>query len=118
LRAKKDLTLVKELSYNNHMKSRTKTPYKKARERLEEAEHQAAVDHSEVLGDLEEYYKDKYTAETQYEKYREHQEKWELFKEIASACVTKYPTTNDADIKQCVNTAVNLTNLLYNEWKR
>ena len=100
------------------MKSRTKTPYKKARERLEEAGHQAAVDHSQMLGDLDEYYKDKYKAEKEYEKYREQQEKWELFKEITSACINKYPTTNDSDIKWVANTAVNLTNLLYEEWKR
>jgi len=100
------------------MKSKSKNHREKVKESNQALDHQAAVDHSEVLGDLEEYYLDKYQAETQYEKYREHTEKWELFKEIASACISKYPTTNDADIKQCVNTAVNLTNLLYSEWKR
>jgi len=46
------------------MKSRTKTPYKKARERLEEARHQAAVDHSQMLGDVQEIYGYDYKAQS------------------------------------------------------
>ena len=95
-----------------------KSKLKNHREKVKEIDHMAAVDHSQMLGDLDEYYLDKYKAEKQYEEYRSQYEKWELFKEIASACVNKYPTTNDNDIAWVANTAVNLTNLLYSEWKR
>jgi len=104
------------------MNKKNKTPYKKAEDKVSAAQisgrNMAQSNHTQVPGDVDDYFVHKSIVEEEYEKYREQEEKWELFKEIASACVNKYPTTNDNDIAWVANTAVNLTNLLYSEWKR
>ena len=108
--------------YNNNRKKKNKTPLKKAEEIVNAAQiyarHLAKSDLSQVPGDVNDYFVHKSLVEEEYEKYREQELKWELYKEITAALVSKWPTRSENDAQELARAAVNLTDISYSEWKR
>jgi len=104
------------------MNKKNKTPYKKAEEKVNEAQignrHMAQSNYTQMPGDVDDYFVHKSLVEKEYVKYWEQEEKWELYKEITAALVSKWPTRSEEDAQELARAAVNLTNLLYSEWNR
>ena len=107
------------------MKKKNKTPLKKAKEIVNAAQlsgrNMAQLNHSQVPGCMDDYFIHKSLVEEQYEKYREQELKWELYKEITAALVSKWPdwpTRTENAAQELARAAVNLTDISYSEWKR
>ena len=104
------------------MKKKNKTPLKKAEEIVNAAQlndrNMAQSNLSQVPGDVNDYFVHKSLVEEEYEKYREQELKWELYKEITAALVSKWPTRSENDAQELARAAVNLTDISYREWKR
>ena len=106
------------------MKKKNKTPLKKAEVIVDVAAAQlkfrnmAQSNLSQVPGDVNDYFVHKSLVEEEYEKYREQELKWELYKEITAALVSKWPTRSENDAQELARAAVNLTDISYSEWKR
>jgi len=104
------------------MNKKNKTPLKKAKEIVNAAQlsgrNMDQTNRFQVPGCMDDYSIHKSLVEEKYEKYREQELKWELYKEITAALVSKWPTRSENDAQELARAAVNLTDISYSEWKR